>query len=222
MQGGRGETHVVPTKATDNPGEIGPVDIVLFCVKLWDVESAGERIKPLMEGNRVEFVGEVGGKAKEEFLANAAALIFPIDWPEPFGLVMIEAMACGTPTVAYRRGSVPGTSSPRASWSGAPGVPPRRPAAAPQRRSAAARGRLTGFSASRAALLSRRADVPALSLFPSAAVCAHFSKTSVRCFLNGHRRRTSVRAPPRPARVYVVYSQTLKRCARGMPPPRAV
>jgi glycosyltransferase involved in cell wall biosynthesis len=45
--------------------------------------------------------------AKEEFLANATALLFPIDWPEPFGLVMIEAMACGTPTIAFRRGSVP-------------------------------------------------------------------------------------------------------------------
>ena len=48
VQGGRGETHLVPTKATDNPAEIGPVDVVLFCVKLWDVESAGERIKPLI------------------------------------------------------------------------------------------------------------------------------------------------------------------------------
>jgi len=48
VQGGRGETHLVPTKATDNPAEVGPVDIVLFCVKLWDVESAGERIKPLI------------------------------------------------------------------------------------------------------------------------------------------------------------------------------
>ena len=48
VQGGRGETHLVPTKATDNPNEIGPVDMVLFCVKLWDVESAGERIKPLI------------------------------------------------------------------------------------------------------------------------------------------------------------------------------
>jgi 2-dehydropantoate 2-reductase len=48
IQGGRGETHLVPTKATDNPAEIGPVDIVLFCVKLWDVESAGEGIKPLV------------------------------------------------------------------------------------------------------------------------------------------------------------------------------
>ena len=48
IAGGRGETHLVPTKATDNPAEVGPVDIVLFCVKLWDVESAGERIKPLI------------------------------------------------------------------------------------------------------------------------------------------------------------------------------
>ena len=52
-------------------------------------------------------IGEVNDHAKQEFLANASALLFPIDWPEPFGLVMIEAMACGTPTIAFRRGSVP-------------------------------------------------------------------------------------------------------------------
>jgi len=64
-------------------------------------------IKPMLDPSVVEFVGEIGGKAKEEFLGNAFALLFPIDWPEPFGLVMIEAMACGTPVIAWSHGSVP-------------------------------------------------------------------------------------------------------------------
>jgi len=66
-----------------------------------------ERIEPLLNGNEIEFVGEVNDRDKEEFLGRAAALLFPIDWPEPFGLVMIEAMACGTPVIGMRRGSVP-------------------------------------------------------------------------------------------------------------------
>ena len=56
---------------------------------------------------RDRVVGEVDDTKKQPFLAGAAALLFPIDWPEPFGLVMIEAMACGTPVIAYRSGSVP-------------------------------------------------------------------------------------------------------------------
>jgi glycosyltransferase involved in cell wall biosynthesis len=55
----------------------------------------------------VEFVGEIGEQDKANFLGNADALLLPIDWPEPFGLVMIEAMACGTPVIAFRRGSAP-------------------------------------------------------------------------------------------------------------------
>jgi len=64
-------------------------------------------IKHLLDDSLIEFVGEIGEHEKQEFLGNAAALVFPIDWPEPFGLVLIEAMACGTPVVAYPFGSVP-------------------------------------------------------------------------------------------------------------------
>jgi glycosyltransferase involved in cell wall biosynthesis len=64
-------------------------------------------IRPLLGHPLVEFVGEINDQQKQEFLANAVALMFPIDWPEPFGLAMIEAMACGTPVIAFRRGSTP-------------------------------------------------------------------------------------------------------------------
>lgn len=66
-----------------------------------------EVIAPLLEGDGVEFIGEINERQKVPFLAGARALLFPIDWPEPFGLVMIEAMACGTPVLAFRNGSVP-------------------------------------------------------------------------------------------------------------------
>jgi glycosyltransferase involved in cell wall biosynthesis len=66
-----------------------------------------ERIEPLLCLPHVEYIGEIGDAAKSEFLGNAAGLLFPIAWPEPFGLSMIEAMACGTPVIAMRNGSVP-------------------------------------------------------------------------------------------------------------------
>ena len=65
------------------------------------------RIEPLIDGRDVQFVGEIGQREKAAFLGNAAALLFPICWPEPFGLVMIEATACGTPVIAFPCGSVP-------------------------------------------------------------------------------------------------------------------
>jgi glycosyltransferase involved in cell wall biosynthesis len=64
-------------------------------------------IQPLLDHPLVEFIGEIGDADKSEFLGGADALLFPIEWPEPFGLVMIEAMACGTPVIAYRHGSAP-------------------------------------------------------------------------------------------------------------------
>ncbi|ESY66338.1 hypothetical protein X743_28360 [Mesorhizobium sp. LNHC252B00] len=67
-----------------------------------------ESVEPLVLGNsNVEFLGEINEAQKAEFLGNATALLFPIDWPEPFGLVTIEAMACGTPVIAFNRGAVP-------------------------------------------------------------------------------------------------------------------
>jgi glycosyltransferase involved in cell wall biosynthesis len=65
-----------------------------------------ERVAPLL-GGQVEWLGELGEGEKPAFLGNATALLFPIDWPEPFGLAMIEAMACGTPVLAWRNGAVP-------------------------------------------------------------------------------------------------------------------
>jgi glycosyltransferase involved in cell wall biosynthesis len=72
-----------------------------------DLDYYNAKVKRLLEGSGVEFLGEIGDRDKGEFLGRAMALLFPIDWPEPFGLVTIEAMANGTPVIAFRRGSVP-------------------------------------------------------------------------------------------------------------------
>jgi glycosyltransferase involved in cell wall biosynthesis len=72
-----------------------------------DKDYFDETIRPLLKGPQVEYVGEINDREKQAFLGAALALLFPIDWPEPFGLVQIEAMACGTPVIAWRRGAAP-------------------------------------------------------------------------------------------------------------------
>ena len=72
-----------------------------------DQDYYDELIRPLMDHPLVDYIGEIGDHEKSDFLSGAIGLLVPIDWPEPFGLVMIEAMACGTPVIAYNRGSVP-------------------------------------------------------------------------------------------------------------------
>lgn len=72
-----------------------------------DQQYFREKIQPMLAQPGIEFIGEINQHEKAEFLGQALGLLFPIDWPEPFGLVMIEAMACGTPILAFERGSVP-------------------------------------------------------------------------------------------------------------------
>jgi glycosyltransferase involved in cell wall biosynthesis len=72
-----------------------------------DKEYFQKKVKPLLDGRQIKYIGEVGKKRKVQLLKNALALLAPIQWEEPFGLFMTEAMACGTPVIAFKRGSVP-------------------------------------------------------------------------------------------------------------------
>ena len=72
-----------------------------------DLQYYRSEIKPLLDHPLIEFIGEISDAEKDDFVGNALALVCPYDWPEPFGLVLIEALACGTPVLAYRRGSIP-------------------------------------------------------------------------------------------------------------------
>ena len=72
-----------------------------------DLQYYRSEIEPLLDHPLIEFIGEISDSEKNDFVGNALALVCPYDWPEPFGLVLIEALACGTPVLAYRRGSIP-------------------------------------------------------------------------------------------------------------------
>jgi glycosyltransferase involved in cell wall biosynthesis len=102
--------RIAPEKRVDRAVEIAgrcglPLKIAAKVDRV-DREYFEDEIRPLLALPHVEFLGEIGDAAKAEFLSGAVALVFPGDWPEPFGLVMIEAMACGTPVIALEHGSV--------------------------------------------------------------------------------------------------------------------
>ncbi|HJV70750.1 glycosyltransferase family 4 protein [Ideonella sp.] len=103
--------RIAPEKGCDRAIEIaarlGRTLRIAAKVDPMDEAYFNAEIRPLLAHPLVEFIGEIGEREKSDFLGQATALLFPIDWPEPFGLVMIEAIACGTPVVAFRRGSVP-------------------------------------------------------------------------------------------------------------------
>jgi len=103
--------RIAPEKAVDRAIHIArqcgiPLKIAAKVDRV-DAEYYEQRIRPLIEPPHVEYIGEIADEQKSEFLSGALALLATIDWPEPFGLVMIEAMACGTPVIAFNRGSVP-------------------------------------------------------------------------------------------------------------------
>ena len=103
--------RIAPEKRVDRAIEIAKLAKmklkIAAKVDINDYHYMDTAIRPLLDHPLVEFIGEIGDEEKAELLGNAYALLFPIDWVEPFGIVMIEAMACGTPVIAFRRGSVP-------------------------------------------------------------------------------------------------------------------
>jgi glycosyltransferase involved in cell wall biosynthesis len=104
---GRISPEKAPDAAIRIAGRAGMPIKIAAKVDRVDEEYFAERIEPLLALPHVEFIGEINEEQKPEFLGDAAALLFPIAWREPFGLAMIEAMACGTPVIAFRNGSVP-------------------------------------------------------------------------------------------------------------------
>jgi glycosyltransferase involved in cell wall biosynthesis len=103
--------RIAPEKRVDRAIRIAehcgvPLKIAAKVDKV-DQDYFNEQIKPMLANGNCEYIGEISDREKSEFLSGAIALLVPIDWPEPFGLVMIEAMACGTPVIAFNRGSAP-------------------------------------------------------------------------------------------------------------------
>jgi glycosyltransferase involved in cell wall biosynthesis len=103
--------RIAPEKRVDRAIRIAehcgvPLKIAAKVDKV-DQDYFSEQIKPMLANGNCEYIGEISDREKSEFLSGAIVLLVPIDWPEPFGLVMIEAMACGTPVIAFNRGSAP-------------------------------------------------------------------------------------------------------------------
>ena len=103
--------RIAPEKAIDRAIRIArrcgiPLKIAAKVDRV-DQEYFEHTIRPMIDPPHIEYIGEISDREKSEFLSGAIALLVTIDWPEPFGLVMIESMACGTPVIAYNRGSVP-------------------------------------------------------------------------------------------------------------------
>lgn len=96
-----------PDRAIEIAKKVGIPLKIAAKVDEQDRQYFQQEIEPLLDDPLIDFIGEISDQQKSDFLGHALGLLFPIDWPEPFGLVMIEAMACGTPVIAWRCGSVP-------------------------------------------------------------------------------------------------------------------